>query len=164
MEKFELSKREWIETGRLAGWIKTAEKIPGTQNVDPDAPDFAVDLGIGTKTLPDGRRRNINKLIGSMSNYFTEIPLDEIVSALRSQDVVMLQEDGTLWGGWVTTQGECGHDKAPMVFELAGKFENKQHALDDVLDNHEYHLLNNSLVMSVCTMPSGKLEVVAYVA
>lgn len=134
---------------------KVASQIPNTQNKDPDAENFAVDLAGRQRSIGSAKSR-INKEIQALGNYFPQIPLSEIFAILKKYNVIPLQEDGTKWSGFVTSQGECGSDKAskqgPMKFELA------------TLLNDEYVIANNVLMMTVCTMPSGKLEMIAYVS
>ena len=133
---------------------KKAAQIPNTQNQNPDENNFAVDLS-GMKRSMGISKSKINNEIHKLGNFFQQIPLEQISAILKKYGVIMLQEDGTLWSGFVTTQGECGSDKArtgPMHFDLAVK----------IGDN--YTMSTNVLVMTVCTMPSGKLEVVAYVS
>ena len=123
--------------------------------VSLDAKRFSDDLSRSRKSL-GAVRSKINKELHALGNYFSEIPLPEIVSILKKYNVILLQEDGTLWSGFVTTQGECGSDQAnrsgPMKFELAGKTD------------HGYFISNNYLIMTVCTMPSGRLEIIVYIS
>ena len=136
-------KKHWDE------WINT------TQNVDPDASNFAVDLRSNGKSIPNSIRVPINKALARLDNYQKEIPIDEIFDILRQNNVVVLQEDGTKWSGFVTSQGECGSDKAnqePMKFQLAYSFKGR------------YVLANNYLIMTACTMPSENIEIVCYVS
>ena len=151
--KIKLSKSQWEFVGKKAGWMKKAFKMPGSQNTDPSQTDFAVALESQGKTIPQSIRKRINKEIHGLGSYFVQIPIDRIDEILQRNNVVMLQEDGTRWSGYVTTQGECGDVKSgPMQFDLAWKL------------NDEYILSNNYLIMTACTMPSGKIEVVAYVS
>lgn len=132
-----------------------ASKIPNTQSVNPDARDFAVELGTGGKSIPSSIKKSINKEIHAMGNYHQQIPISEIFSILRKYHVVPLQEDGAVWSGFVTSQGDCGSEKAtqgPMQFDLA------------TLEGAEYVCSSNWLIMSACTMPSGRMEIVAYVS
>lgn len=134
---------------------KKASQIPNTQNTDPNMNNFAVDLGGKTKSIQGVIKSRANKEIHSLGNYFSQIPLDQIFSILLKYNIVVLQEDGTKWSGFVTSQGDCGSEKAtqgPMKFELAVKTENG------------YSMSNNVLLMTVCTMPSNKLEVLAYIS
>lgn len=135
---------------------KVAAQIPNTQNQNPDSNDFAVDLAARHKSLPGAVKSRISKEIHALGNYFNQIPLEQIDAILKKYDVVMIQEDGTKWSGFVTTQGECGSDQAnkqgPMKFDLANKTDSG------------YTPCNNVLIMTVCTMPSGRLEIVAYIS
>jgi len=133
---------------------KIAFKTPGTQNQNPDEDNFAVELSGKQKTIGSIKSR-INKEIHALGNYFSQIPLSEVFDILKKYNVVPIQEDGTLWSGFVTTQGDCGSEKTtqgPMKFDLAFKTDNG------------YILSNNVLLMMVCTMASGKLEMVCYIS
>lgn len=46
-----------------------------------------------------GQRRAANKVICNFPVWHTSIPLEEIKSALREHNIVLLQEDGTEWEG-----------------------------------------------------------------
>ncbi len=134
----------------LNTWMSTM------QNKFPEDPDFAVDLRGKSKSIPNPIRSKINSALHALGNYHKKIPLDEISNILEQNSVIMIQEDGTKWSGFVTSQGECGSEKAnnqgPMQFELAIETE------------LGYIVAKNHLVMTVCTMPSGNLEVVCYVS
>jgi hypothetical protein len=101
-------------------------------------------------------KSRINNEIHALGNYFLQIPTEQIWTILKKYNVVVLQEDGTKWSGMIGPQGECGSDKArnagSMRFDLAVKI------------GDSYALSNNSLIMTICTMPSNKLEVIAYVS
>lgn len=134
---------------------QTIKKAQNTfQNNDPQMPNFRVDLsGRGTSILSKSK---INKALHGLGNYFKEIPLNEITEILKNNEVILLQEDGTPWSGFVMSGGECGSEKAnkvnPFTFDLGVK------------KNNNYLVANNKLIMSVCTMPSGKLEVIMYIS
>jgi hypothetical protein len=135
---------------------KVATQIPNTQNQNSDSSDFAVDLASKHKAIKPMIKSMINKEIHALGNYFNQIPLEQIFAIFKKYDVVMLQEDGTKWSGFVTTQGDCGSEKAykngPMTFELAVKTESG------------YLPSTNALIMTACTMPSGRIEIVAYIS
>ena len=127
------------------------------QNRDPEAANFMVPLNGKHKSLSNGIKGRINRALHALGNYHEQIPLDEIFNILKEQKVIVLQEDGTKWSGMVTTQGECGSEKAsqgPMKFELAWLPEGMG----------EYVIANNYLIMTVCTMSSNRLEVIVYVS
>lgn len=153
--KITLSKSQWEKIGDEAGWTKTATQIPNTQNQNPDESNFAVDL-VGIKRSLGKFKSKINNEIHALGNFFVQIPLEQIWAILKRYNAIVLQEDGTKWSGFVTTQGDCGSEQAnrtgSMRFDLAVKTDSG------------YFISTNALIMSVCTMPSGKLEVVAYVS
>lgn len=191
--KIKITKDQWIAIGKKAGFVsdkditiakkiipaktqsavkvakevKISAQIPNTQNQNPDESNFAVDLSSKPKTL--GRIKNkINNEIHALGNYFQQIPLQQIMDIFKKYNVVMLQEDGTKWAGFVTSQGECGSEEArkgQMTFDLAMKLD--QGSIDengDYVKETKYVRCNHMLSMSVCTMSSGRLEMVAYVS
>ena len=91
-----------------------------------------------------------------MGNYFGSIPIDEVFTICQANDVWPVMEDGMKWAGFISPQGECGSDKAnnadPIKFELA------------VRDGDHYSLCTSVLVMTLCTMPSGRIEMVCYLS
>lgn len=161
---------ETAEVTKLAKTVKTVKtsaQIPNTQNQNPDESNFAVDLSGKRKSL--GKIKNkINNEIHALGNYFQRVPLQELINIFKKYNVVMLQEDGTKWAGFVSTQGECGSEEARkgmMKFDLAMKLE--MGSLDEeggYVNEVKYVMCNNILAMSVCTMSSGRLEMVAYVS
>jgi hypothetical protein len=126
------------------------------QNLYPQADNFAVDMMAKKQSLPATIKNRINKSIYNilLNKHFESIPLKEIMDACEAQDVIVLQEDGTKWGGFLTGGSECGSKEAESqhaLFELAYK-------KDDA-----YYITKNALSMTWCTMHSGKYEIVAYV-
>lgn len=127
------------------------------QNLYPQADNFAVDMMAKKQSLPATIKNRINKSIHTilLNKHFESIPLKEIMDACETQDVIVLQEDGTKWGGFLTGGAECGSKEAESqhaLFELAYK-------KDDA-----YYITKNALSMTWCTMHSGKYEIVAYVS
>ena len=135
-------------------WYKKSQTF---QNSDPHSPNFMVDIGsTKRKTIDVRTKTSINTMLYDLGNFFPEIPLEMIFDILHFHNVWPIQEDGTLWSGFVTVQGDCGSEKAnrqgPMHFDLA------------VWGGDNYVPANNSLIMTACTMPSGSIEVVVYVS
>jgi hypothetical protein len=127
------------------------------QNFDPSQPDFAVDPRMSKVQLSSKHRNAINTAIRGLGDYHQKIPLQQIIDILTANNVIILQEDGTPWEGFVMPTGECGEtDSAgkskncPFHFELAYKSDG----------NVKYLPCQNQLIMTACTMPSGKLEVI----
>jgi Zn-dependent peptidase ImmA (M78 family) len=129
------------------------EYYSNSQNVDPDAPDFAVDLRSNGRPCSAQGRSNVQEFLTKLGrSYHDDIPIDSITNALEQNNLLLIQEDGKKWAGFISTQGDCGHDNAPMVFDLGVDLGNG------------YVLCKSQLVMTICTMPSGKLEMVAYLS
>ena len=174
-----LSKKEWKEIGKTAGWI-TAQELTGdelrksywlepeqmrknmedfyskTQNTDVNAPNFAVDIR-KRFALPSNLRRKAGNQLADLTRnrYFDRYPIEEVEEILSSIDTIMVQEDGTPWSGMVGPTGECGDEKNhSFTFDIAFRHPK----------TGEYVLSKNVLVTTLCTMPSGKLELVHYLS
>lgn len=125
------------------------------QQSDPTSDDFAIDMRGREFPLPTNlKSQAINVLHEVGKRYYDRFP--EIFESLENIGIVVLQEDGTPWAGMIGSQGECGSQKAtnaaPIRLKLAANIDGK------------YQLVRNDLIMAICTMPSGKLEIVAYLS
>lgn len=160
----QMSQAEWVKIGQSQDWL-TPEKMnenmneffESTQNEDPNGENFAVDIRGRKWAVPNPARRNIQKALSELGKRFHEsVPIDEIFQVLGENGVVPLQEDGTKWAGFITSQGECGSERAnncgPIQIDLA------------VETYGEYLPSSTVLVMTLCTMPSGKIEFVGYLS
>ena len=126
-----------------------------TQNISPQAPNFAVDIRIKSKSIPANIKSKINKAIYNLGNFHIEIPLKTIFTICEQNGVVPLQEDGTYWNGMIIGGADCGSNEAKEQiahFDMAFKADN------------EYVPSNNMLSLSWCKMPSGKYEIVCYIS
>ena len=85
--------------------------------------------------------RTLNAIV--TNKYFKEIPLDEIFGALAKIDLIVVQEDGTRWSGFLT--GASG--QANIRFAFDGKLVD-----------------NSMLVLSWYKTDKGRWEVVAYLS
>jgi hypothetical protein len=133
-------------------WYKKAQNI---QNIDENAQDFMVDIAAKEKSIPSGIKNRINKELNALGNYHVKIPLDKIFDICKRNNVIVVQEDGTPWSGLLSGNAECGSEKAKdqrANFDLAYKIDGK------------YIVANNYIVLSWCTMPSGKYEIVCYIS
>lgn len=133
--------------------------IAESQNINPNEPNFAVDLRLGTRPIPPNSRKKINDAIHDLGNFHESIPLDEIFSICEANGVVVLQEDGTKWSGMLMGGAECGSEKARnqfALFDLAVKN-----------DHGEYVPSSHAMNLSWCKMGnalrSDKYEIVCYV-
>lgn len=125
------------------------------QNMNPNAPNFAVDIRGKSKSIPANIKRKLNNALHDLGNYHVKIPNEQIFNICKQNGVVPLQEDGTEWSGFLLGNAECGSEKAKnqrVNFELAFKTE-----------EGIYIPANNVLSLSWCTMNSGKYEVVCYI-
>lgn len=147
--KIMISRSQWELIGKKTGWIRNAQdKVEGNQPL--------VDMGGKRKSLSPSVKSKINKMIHALGNFHKEIPLDQIFTICGQNGVVVIQEDGTKWSGFLMGNGECGSDKAVNQradFDLAVK-----------LEDGTYVPANNMLHMTWCVMGSGKYEVVAYIS
>lgn len=171
-----INKKYWEKIGEAAGWRKTPVQVKlaqseisknindfyaSTQDFDTNEPNFAVDIRRDTISIPNGVRVKINNALSDLGNYHKNIPIQEIIRILHSNGVIMLQEDGTHWEGFVLPTGQCGavddsgkSKNSPFHFDLAFKSSG----------NARYLPCENNLVMSACTMPSGNIEIVTYIS
>lgn len=125
------------------------------QNQNPNEPNFAVDTRKKRKPIPSPRRNAIQKILSELGrNSHNEVPIDQVFAALEANNVVALQEDGTKWAGFISTCGECGTENGgkPVIMELAVKTETG------------YEPANVWLTMTLCTLGSGRIEFVGYLA
>ena len=130
--------------------------ISNTQNINPDANNFAVDLRLKEKAIKPSIKKRINKYIHSLGNYHISIPLQDIFDECKRNGVVALQEDGATWSGLLVGGAECGTDTAKdnqkTYFQLGVQQE-----------NGEYVPSKNTLYLTWCKMPSGKYEIVSFI-
>jgi len=127
-----------------------------SQSISPDAPNFAVDIRKKGKSIPANIRRKINNAIHDLGNYHQEIPLQNIFDICKQYDIVPLQEDGTVWSGFLIGGKECGSEEAKdqiAHFDLAIRGE-----------GGKYIPANNMICLTWCKMTSGKYEIVCYVS
>ena len=163
--KVRMSKAEWLKMGQNAGWQSAEEMSQNmkdyyatTQNTNPDEASFAVDIRGNRKAIPASARGSISKTVNGLGSYTDDLSsyIDSLFNNLRANGLIALQEDGTPWSGMIGSQGECGSDKAnnqpAIAIDLGVNTENG------------YLLANSKLIMTICTMPSGKLEIVAYLS
>lgn len=153
--KYKYSKRYMSESEKMEANRKGF--LSEHQNINPQAPNFAVDMSAKPKAIPPTIKNRINKAIhkATSNKWFDSVPLNEIMEACEINNVVMLQEDGKRWGGWLLGGAECGSEEARkqnVTFQVALKLE----------DGH-YNITKNGVVLSWCAMGSGKLEIVCYI-
>ena len=130
--------------------------VAESQNYDPKAKDFAVDIREKGKAISPKIKRSINNAIHDLGNYHIEIPLGKIFDICEQNNVIAIQEDGTQWSGFIMGGAECGSDKARnqvAQFDLAVKQENGFYAMS-----------KNIIWLSWCKMSSNKYEIVCYVS
>ena len=129
--------------------------LDNPQNINPNDPDFVVDLSQPSRAIPASKRRAINGALQKMGNYFDSIPFTDIQEACMSAGVVIIQEDGTPWSGFIGPTGRCGETNDHMTFQLA-------HEQDG-----QYISSANMLIMTACEHDGRKartVEVVCYVS
>jgi hypothetical protein len=100
-------------------------------------------------------RAGLNSALHSAvpGDYFKDIPMEEINSALKKEGYLLIQEDGTEWDGLLTgSEGEA-------LFRLGKLSEGRE-----VNGKATYKPVPNSgLKMTWHKMPSGKWEVIKYI-
>lgn len=105
-------------------------------------------------------RSNITKINKDLQKvmkktYFKAIPLKEISDVLKKYNVILLQEDGTEWDGFLIG----GVDKTEQVYFDLGWMDK----VDTKTGVVRYERIPDSmLALSYYKMPSGKYEVIAY--
>jgi len=127
-----------------------------SQRINPDAPNFAVDIRDKSIKIPQRSRKTINDALYDLGNYHTEIPLQSIFDICRKENVIAIQEDGTPWSGFLTGGAECGSEKAK---NQNAKFDLAIQGVDG-----EYVPAENMIILNWCKMQSGKYEIVCYVS
>jgi hypothetical protein len=96
-------------------------------------------------------RKKINRDLAKLTSgkYFESIPNDSISKILKEYGLIILQEDGTEWSGFLLGVNSRAH------FDV-GYIETKNS------DNRYTAIDNVALVMSWYRMPSGRYEIVVY--
>jgi hypothetical protein len=91
-------------------------------------------------------KKKVNKAVGVIVDptYFSEIPLAGIMDAIENHGYLVVDEEHNRWSGFL-----CGREGQAMF---------------DILSRETGKLDNSSLRLSWYTMPSGRYEVLAYVA
>lgn len=161
-----INRLTWEKIGKKAGWLptiktsgvfddyrqKAKEHYENSQPIDPSAPNFAVNLLGPSVSIPTNIRQKINNKLAGFNQYYHSIPFNEIISLLKTENIILVQEDGTVWEGIV--MAPKGVSQQPFHFQLAMKRDG------DV----KFMPCNNLLVLSVHRMESGKLEITTYIS
>lgn len=98
------------------------------------------------------KRKQVNKKLTSFTynKYFSSIPIKEISNILKSENIIILQEDNREWSGF-----------------LVGNDSNDTFTIGDISskkDDDSYIPYKNALLsMSWYKMSSGRYEIVVYV-
>jgi hypothetical protein len=126
------------------------------QNINPDLDNFGIDVSQKGKSIPPPIKKKINNEIYDLGNFHTDIPLKTIIDICQKHKVIVMQEDGKKWSGFLIGGAECGSKEAEKQiahFDLAFYTEDR-----------DYIPANNTLNLAWCVMGSGKYEVVCYLA
>jgi hypothetical protein len=118
--------------------------------------DVMVDLTQRTVPIPKPVKNKIMRQFHAMGDHFVEIPLDEMENILAEHDIIMIQEDGTIWSGMLLGDKECGEEGAEhqrASIQLAIK-----------KDDGQYYPAKTWLHMTWCRLSSGRMEVIKYVS
>ena len=99
-------------------------------------------------------KKAINKVICNLPTYHDAIPLADIFSELAKHNIIVLQDDNTVWSGIL-----CGNNEH-VYFNLA--------FLESAYIEHDMvfykPITNASLSLSWYKMESGKYEIVCHVS
>lgn len=111
------------------------------------------------KTLPSKIKKKVNKALNSLTTnkYFDNIPLNEIKRILERVDIILLQEDGTPWSGFLLG------DSANASIVVGDKNDIVKSYGDSIISMYRPYT-NTRLQLSWYKMPSGKFEVGAYLS
>lgn len=95
--------------------------------------------------------KKINKQLKPFNNYYSTIPLVNINSVLKENNLLLIQEDRTAFSGIFC--GESSHTSIDI-----GVYEKN-------IENEFYEMVENaSLQLSWYKMPSGNFEIVCYIS
>lgn len=130
--------------------------LENPQNTSPENSDFIVDLSAKPVALPAQKKNAIMRGLHAMGDYFDNIPFTDIEQIFRTNGVVIVQEDGTPWSGFIAPCGECGTPEGGqmMFFDLAHEV------------NGQYVFSTNKLAMTACShagKSSRNVEVIKYI-
>lgn len=173
-----INKAVWERVGQKAGWLKTTTPVKTaqdaraqiaqnqenfystSQDTNPDGDNFAVDIRRNSISIPSSARAKATNALAALGDFHDRIPMSEIIDILKGNGIIIIQEDGTHWEGFVMPTGDAGATddsgkpkNAPFYFDLAFKHPTLG----------KYLPCNNRLSMSAVKMPSGKIEVVTYI-
>ena len=125
--------------------------------------DFKDKINISV-SLKKAVMKDLNKLLMPLNKteYFSQIPMKELFRILNSHNLEAIDEDGTLWSGFLT--GETG--KASIQLAFKDKLRQLKKDMRIPQDNtHVYRYVNNSdLILTWHKMESSRYEVVAYLS
>lgn len=101
------------------------------------------------RLVKDRLNRDLDKLTRNI--FFRDIPMEEIIDVLSKEDLVLLQEDNTIWSGFFT--GEEGRENISLGFEWTE-------------DRGRYTEIENArLILSwYKRRETGNYEIVAYIS
>ena len=132
--------------------------IANSQNINPDAPNFAVDIRLKKIAIPQSIKNKINKKIHGLGNYHSSIPINEIFNICKEYNVIPIQENGAKWEGFLIGGAECGSEEAKnqqVLFNITFKI------------NEEYMPSKNNISLSWCKLSSrdeSNYEIVCYIS
>jgi hypothetical protein len=124
---------------------------------DMETPIDGVAIPTRTPAIQGPTRTRVkNELHAISSKKWPYIPLDRILWALRKNDLVPLQEDGTVWSGMLMGEKECG---APGSEDQYADFP-----LAKLTSDGELHITNASVHLTWCLFNSNtrSFEIVVY--
>ena len=111
------------------------------------------------KTLPPKIKKKVNKALHSLTTnkHFDSIPLNDIKRILERADLILLQEDGTPWSGFLMG------DSASASIVVGDKNDIVKSYGDSIIAVYRPYT-NTRLQLSWYRMPSGKFEVSTYLS
>ena len=111
------------------------------------------------KILSPKIKKKVNKALNSLTinKHFDSIPLNDIKRILEQADIILLQEDGTPWSGFLLG------DNATASIVVGDKNDVVKSYGDSIIAVYR-PFTNTSLQLSWYRMPSGKFEVSVYLS
>ena len=111
------------------------------------------------KSLSPKIKKKVNKALYTLTTnkHFDSIPLNDIKRILEQADLILLQEDGTPWSGFLLG------DNATASIVVGDKNDVVKSYGDSIIAVYR-PFTNISLQLSWYRMPSGKFEVGAYLS
>jgi hypothetical protein len=98
--------------------------------------------------------KKANTFLTGFNNYFKEIPINQIFKTLRDLNIIVLQEDQTVWQGCL-----CG-EKGRGIFDIGNILWKTNENNIEFYEKYD----NVNLILTWYKMISGNYEIVCYIS